>query len=80
MITKEDIIRFVDEKLVWCSQFIEDGNTLNKIQKLQNNLQNYSFKQSGELLDLLKDFNINKPETIDRVLAAADRFDTEINK
>ena len=66
--TKEDIIREVDSKLVWCSQVIDDGNILNQIQKIQNDLQYYSNRQLGELLDALEEFNADKPETFNEVL------------
>ena len=66
--TKEDIIREVDGKLVWCSQVIDDGKSLNQIQKIQNDLQYYSNRQLGELLDALEEFNADKPETFQIVL------------
>lgn len=69
MITKEDIIREVDRRLVRCSQVIEDGAVLNKIQKIQNDLQHYSNKQLGELLDAIEEFNADKPETFNKVLS-----------
>lgn len=69
MITKEDIIREVDKKLVWCSQVIEDGKSLNQIQKIQNNIQYYSNKQLGELLDAIEEFNVDRSETFNKVLS-----------
>ncbi|MHB8276463.1 MAG: hypothetical protein ACYDIA_02260 [Candidatus Humimicrobiaceae bacterium] len=66
--TKEDIIREVDSRLVWCSQAVEDGAVLNKIQKLQNDVQYFSYTQLGMLLDALEEFNQDKPETISILL------------
>jgi hypothetical protein len=77
MITKEDTIRQVDRKLVWCSQVIEDGTVLNKIQKLQNDIQYFSNAQLGMLLDTLEEFNANKPETISKLLNAAGKIGKE---
>lgn len=77
MITKEDIIREIDRKLVWCMEVIEDGAVLNKIQKLQNGIQYFSNKQLGMLLDALEGFNANKPETISKVLNVAAKIGKE---
>ena len=57
--------------ILQCSQFIDDGNTLNQIQKIQNDLQYYSYKQLGELLDAIEEFNADKPETFNKVLSVA---------
>lgn len=73
--TKEDIIREVDGRLVKCSQVIEDGAVLNKIQKLQNDIQYFSFMQLGMLLDALERFNQDRPETIAQLLNATDNID-----
>ena len=72
--TKEDIIREVDQRLVRCSQAIEDGVILNKIQKLQNDIQYFSYTQLGMLLDALEQFNQDRPETIAQLLNAADNI------
>lgn len=72
--TKEDIIREIDRKLVWCSQVIEDGEVLNKIQKIQNDIQYFSNTQLGMLLDVLEEFNLDKPETISKLLNVADNI------
>jgi len=73
--TKEDIIREVDQRLVRCSQAIEDGVILNKIQKLQNDIQYFSYTQLGMLLDALEEFNQDRPETIAELLNATDNID-----
>jgi hypothetical protein len=75
MNTKEDRIRDVDQKLVWCSRVIEDGSILNQIQKIQNDLQNYSNKQLGELLDAQEEFNADKPDTFIKVLKVAAKIE-----
>ena len=72
--TKEDIIREVDRKLVRCSQAVEDGAVLNKIQKLQNDIQYFSYTQLGMLLDALEEFNADKPETIAELLDTATKI------
>ena len=72
--TKEDIIREVDKKLVRCNQVIEDGEVLNKIQRLQNDIQYFSNTQLGMLLDALEEFNKDRPETIARLLDAATKI------
>lgn len=72
--TKEDIIREVDRRLVKCSQAVEDGAVLNKIQKLQNDIQYFSYTQLGMLLDALEQFNQNRPETVAQLLDAADNI------
>ena len=72
--TKEDIIREVDARFVSCSQVIEDGSVLNKIQKLQNDIQYFSYTQLGMLLDALERFNQDRPETIAQLLNAADNI------
>ena len=74
-ITKEDIIREVDRRLVRCSQAVKDGAVLNKIQKLQNDIQYFSYTQLGMLLDALEEFNQDRPETIAQLLNAADNID-----
>ena len=74
MNTKEDLIRYADSKLVRCSQFIDDGKALNQIQKIQNDLQYYSNRQLGELLDALEEFNADKPETFQIVLEVTDNI------
>ncbi len=74
MITKEDIIREVDRKLVWCNKVIEDGEALNKIQKLQNDIQYFSNTQLGMLLDVLEEFDKDRPETIAKLLDVADNI------
>ena len=66
--TKEDIIREVDGRLVKCSQAVEDGVILNKIQKLQNDIQYFSYTQLGILLDVLEEFDKDRPETIAKLL------------
>lgn len=73
--TKEDIIREVDGRLVRCSQAVEDGAVLNKIQKLQNDVQYFSFMQLGMLLDALEEFNQDRPETIAQLVNTADNID-----
>jgi hypothetical protein len=78
MNTKEDIIRYADSKLVWCSQFIDDGKALNQIQKIQNDLQYYSNRQLGELLDALEEFNIEKPEAFQIVIEVTDNIKKSI--
>ena len=75
MMTKEDIIREVDGRLVKCSQAVEDGSVLNKIQKLQNDIQYLSYAQLGMLLDALEEFNQDRPETIAQLLNATDNID-----
>jgi hypothetical protein len=75
--TKEDIIREVDRRLVRCSQAIEDGPVLNKIQKLQNDIQYLSYAQLGMLLDALEWFNQDRPETIAQLLNAVDNIDVK---
>ena len=77
MNTKEDLIRYVDSKLVRCSKFIEDGNSLNQIQKIQNDLQHYSNRQLGELLDALEEFNIDELGTFNKTLEVADNIKKE---
>ena len=72
--TKEDIIREVDGRLVSCSQAVTDGEVLNKIQKLQNDIQYFSYTQLGMLLDVLEEFNKDRPETITRLLDAATKI------
>ena len=72
--TKEDIIREVDKKLVRCNQVIEDGEVLNKIQRLQNDIQYFSNTQLGMLLDVLEEFNKDKPETISKLLNVASKI------
>jgi hypothetical protein len=72
--TKEDIIREVDRRLVKCSQAVEDGAVLNKIQKLQNDIQYFSYAQLGMLLDVLEEFNQDRPETIGQLLNVADNI------
>lgn len=72
MNTKEDLIRYVDSKLVWCSGFIDDGKVLNKIQKIQNDLQYYSNEKLGKLLDEIEEFDKERPETFRKVLLAAE--------
>ena len=74
MITKEDIIREVDRKLVWCNKVIEDGEVLNKIQKIQNDIQYFSNTQLGMLLDVLEEFDKDRPETIAKLLDVADNI------
>ena len=70
--TKEDIIREVDGRLVKCSQAVEDGVILNKIQKLQNDIQYFSYTQLGILLDALEEFDKDRPGTIAKLLNTAD--------
>ena len=72
--TKEDMIREVDGRLVSCSQAVTDGEVLNKIQKLQNDIQYFSYTQLGMLLDVLEEFNKDRPETITRLLDAATKI------
>lgn len=72
--TKEDIIREVDSRLVKCCQVTSDGEILNKIQKLQNDIQYFSYTQLGMLLDSLEQFNRNIPETVARLLDTADNI------
>ena len=72
--TKEDIIREVDDRLVKCSQAVEDGVILNKIQKLQNDIQYFSYTQLGILLDALEEFDKDRPETIAELLNTADNL------
>jgi len=73
--TKEDTIREVDSRLAGCSQAVEDGAVLNKIQKLQNDIQYFSYMQLGMLLDALEKFDANNPGTIAELLVAADKID-----
>lgn len=70
--TKEDLIRYVDSKLVWCSQFIDDGKVLNQIQKIQNDIQYYSNEKLGKLLDAIEEFDKDRPETFKKTLLAAE--------
>ena len=72
--TKEDIIREVDGRLVRCSQAVTDGEALNKIQKLQSDIQYYSYTQLGMLLDALEEFDADKPETIAELLDTATKI------
>jgi hypothetical protein len=72
--TKEDIIREVDGKLVKCSQAVEDGAVLNKIQKLQNDIQYFSYTQLGMLLDALEEFDKDRPGTIAELLDTATKI------
>lgn len=66
--TKEDLIRYVDSKLVWCSGFIDNGDILNQIQKIQNDIQYYSNEKLGMLLDAIEEFDKERPETFEKVL------------
>lgn len=70
--TKEDIIREVDSRLVRCCQTVEDGTVLNKIQKLQNDIQYFSYTQLGIMLDALEQFNQDRPETISILIDTVD--------
>jgi len=75
--TKEDIIREIDSRFVTCSQATSDGEILNKIQKLQNDIQYFSYTQLGIMLDALEGFNQDRPETIAELINAADNMSSK---
>ena len=77
MATKEDRIKEINFKLIWCMESIEDKDTLNKIKQLQNDLRYYSNKQLGKLLDALEVFNAYNPETINKIFDAATKIEIE---
>lgn len=71
-VTKEDIIRKVNTRLIKCSYADTDGVVLNKIQKLQNDIQYFSYTQLGMLLDALEEFDKDRSETISKLVDTAD--------
>ena len=70
-LTKEDIIREVDSRLIKCSCVVTDGVILNKINKIQSDIQYYSYTQLGMLLDALEEFDQDRPDTIAMLLDVA---------